>query len=315
MIRPITFEEQIVGSKTDGGVYRNIYPYDGILWGCGVTTTNTQIEIASGLFVLCGRLIWVDGKTVFPMEDPIQNGYARLKAQIDLNAPSTQEECGQFSTAVEFSTTTLFPELTQEDINNAGKVYEQELAVVKIEAGNITGVTRKMENAEIDAERLNGKYENQLRVAQAVDAITLGGKAESQLSVSNTVKMNNKWESSLSVAQAATLPVATATAFTFPTGVAPFIGLARKYGRMVYLELTVNSNSDTIPSGGLVAAFTEPSGFVPASDVSVNGIAKNMRGEIRLAKITIKTNGQIIYTCMAESVSAKEVTVSAAYYV
>ncbi len=157
MIRPITFEEQIVGSKTDGGLYRNVYPHDGILWGCGITAANTEIEIASGMFVLCGRIIWVDGKTVFPVKNPIQNGYVRLKAKIDLNAASTQEECGQFATEVEFSTTTLFPELTQEDINNTGKVYEQELVVAKIEAGNVTGITRKIGNAEIDAEKLGGQ--------------------------------------------------------------------------------------------------------------------------------------------------------------
>ena len=157
MIRPITFEEQIVGSRNDGGVYRNIYPHDGILWGCGITVTSTQIEIASGMFVLGGRMIWVDGKTVFEVKNPIQNGYARLKAKIDLNATTTQEECGQFATEMEFSTTELFPGLTQEDINSTGKIYEQELAVVKIEAGNVTGIVKKLENAGIDAEKLGGE--------------------------------------------------------------------------------------------------------------------------------------------------------------
>ena len=157
MIRPITFEEQIVGSRNDGGVYRNIYPHDGILWGCGITVTSTQIEIASGMFVLGGRMIWVDGKTVFEVKNPIQNGYARLKAKIDLNAATSQEECGQFATEIEFSTTELFPTLTQEDINSTGKIYEQELAVVKIEAGNVTGIVKKLENAGIDAEKLGGE--------------------------------------------------------------------------------------------------------------------------------------------------------------
>jgi len=139
MIRPITFDEQIARAKDDGGVYRNIYPHDGILWGCAITTTSTQIEIASGLFTLCGRMIWVDGKTDFPLQEPIQNGYAQLKAKIDLNNANTQEECAQFATEVVYSTTTSFPELLQEDINNTGKKYEQELAVVKIENGNIMG--------------------------------------------------------------------------------------------------------------------------------------------------------------------------------
>lgn len=157
MIRPITFDEQIARAKDDGGVYRSIYPHDGILWGCAVTTTSTQIEIASGLFTLCGRMIWVDGKTDFPLQEPIQNGYAQLKAKIDLNNANTQEECAQFSAEVLYSTTTSFPELIQEDINNTGKKYEQELAVVKIENGNITGITRKLAGAGVDAEKLGGQ--------------------------------------------------------------------------------------------------------------------------------------------------------------
>ncbi|MBC5648237.1 tail fiber domain-containing protein [Christensenella tenuis] len=171
MIRPITFDEQIARAKDDGGVYRNIYPHDGILWGCAVTTTSTQIEIASGLFTLCGRMIWVDGKTDFPLQEPIQNGYAQLKAKIDLNNANTQEECAQFATEVVYSTTTSFPELLQEDINNTGKKYEQELAVVKIENGNITGITRKLADAGIDAEKLGGQlpeyYAGLITAAQA----------------------------------------------------------------------------------------------------------------------------------------------------
>lgn len=172
MIRPITFEEQVVGSKTDGGVYRNIYPHDGILRGCDVTTTSTQIEIDSGMFVLCGRMIYVDGKTTFEMENPIQNGYARLKAKIDLNEPSTQEECGQFTTIVEFSTTELFEELLQEDINKDGKIYEQELAVVKIESKNIIGIVRKLSNGGVDAERLGGQLPSEYVQKRAPDVKT-----------------------------------------------------------------------------------------------------------------------------------------------
>lgn len=166
MIRPITFDEQIARAKDDGGVYRNIYPHDGILWGCEITSTSTEIEIASGLFTMCGRMIWVDGKTVFPLEEPLQNGYAQLKAKIDLNNANTQEECAQWATEIVYSTTANFPQLTQEDINGTGKIYEQELAVVKLENGNITEITRKLQNAGIDAEKLGGEFpENYLQAS------------------------------------------------------------------------------------------------------------------------------------------------------
>ena len=146
MFKPITFD------------YHNaIFIHDGIIWGCDITVTATSVTFSSGEIIIGGRIVWVDGATTVPITNPIQNGYARIKARIDLTKEATQTEIYQFETPVEFSTTTLFPDLTQETINDTGTIYERELVVVKIEAGNVTAITRKMGNAEIDAERLGGQ--------------------------------------------------------------------------------------------------------------------------------------------------------------
>lgn len=159
MFRGCTFEEQQVNSKDDGGLYREIFRKDGILWGCEMTVTNTALTIQPGRLIISGREIRVDGATQIPFTGPIQNGYGQVVLTIDLSKTATKEEFDQVEASVVYSTTSLFPELTQGEINtsNGDMVYQQELAVVSIAGGNITGITRQIEGVEIDAERLGGQ--------------------------------------------------------------------------------------------------------------------------------------------------------------
>lgn len=159
MFRGCTFEEQQVNSKNDGGLYREVFRKDGILWGCEMTTTNDSFTMQPGELIISGRVIWVDGATQIPFTGPIQNGYGQIILTIDLSKTATKEEFDQVEASVVYSTTSLFPELTQGEINtsNGDMVYQQELAVVSIAGGNITGITRQIGGAEIDAEKLGGQ--------------------------------------------------------------------------------------------------------------------------------------------------------------
>ena len=157
MFKPITFDYQPAKSKNDGGLYNAIFTADGIIWGCDITSTSSSVTFSSGEIIVGGRVVWIDGATTVQIENPIQNGYARVKARIDLTKEATLTEIYQYETPEEFSTTTLFPDLSQEAINDTGTIYEQELVVVKIDAGNVTGITRQIGAAEIDAEKLGGK--------------------------------------------------------------------------------------------------------------------------------------------------------------
>lgn len=159
MFRGCTFEEQQVNSKDDGGLYREIFRKDGVLWGCEMTVTNDTLTIQPGRLIISGREIRVDGATQIPFTGPIQNGYGQVVLTIDLSKTATKEEFDQVEASVVYSTTSLFPELTQGEINtsNGDMVYQQELAVVSIAGGNITGITRQIGDAEIDAEKLGGQ--------------------------------------------------------------------------------------------------------------------------------------------------------------
>lgn len=170
MFKPITFDYQSVKSKNDGGLYNAIFIHDGIIWGCDVTVTATSVTFSSGEIIVGGRIVWVDGATTVQITNPIQNGYARIKARIDLTKEARPTEIEQFETVLEYSTTTLFPDLAQEAINDTGTIYEQELVVVKIDAGNVTAITRKMGNAIIDAAKLNGQLPEYYATKAEVDS-------------------------------------------------------------------------------------------------------------------------------------------------
>ena len=159
MFRGCTFKDQPVDGANDGGFYQEIFSKDGILWGCEMTVTNTALTIQPGELIISGRVIRVDGASQIPFTGPIQNGYGQVVLTIDLSKTATKEEFDQVEASVVYSTTSLFPELTQGEINtsNGDMVYQQELAVVSIAGGNITGITRQIGGAEIDAERLGGQ--------------------------------------------------------------------------------------------------------------------------------------------------------------
>lgn len=176
MFRGCTFEEQQVNSKDDGGLYREIFRKDGVLWGCEMTVTNDTLTIQPGRLIISGREIRVDGATQIPFTGPIQNGYGQVVLTIDLSKTATKEEFDQVEASVVYSTTSLFPELTQGEINtsNGDMVYQQELAVVSIAGGNITGITRQIGGAEIDAEKLGGQPPEYYLPAGKLAAVTNG---------------------------------------------------------------------------------------------------------------------------------------------
>lgn len=141
---------------------------DGILNNsCKVTFTSNSITVGDGYFILKGAVVNNKGAETIPITPTLTNGYVRLKCRIDLTKEASETGPGQVSWETEFSATTTFPALTQEDINGTGSVYEGEIAVLQIVNGNITALTRSMGPAEIDAERINGHYENALNVANS----------------------------------------------------------------------------------------------------------------------------------------------------
>ena len=268
MFRGCTFEEQQVNSKNDGGLYREIFRKDGILWGCEMTVTNDTFTIQPGELVMSGRVIPVDGATQIPFTGPIQNGYGQVVLTIDLSKTATKEAFDQVEASVVYSTTSLFPELTQGEINtsNGDMVYQQELAVVSIAGGDITGITRQIGGAEIDAEKLGGQPPEYY--AKKSDL----------------------------TAEAYTIPNQENLQFTR--------GQVRRIGNLVF----VNYGCDYSGGDGIlnvVAVGTLKTGFRPAVDISVPATAIKADGTFFYTDLKVQTNGQIItnYPTMNHSAS------------
>lgn len=162
MFKGCTFDNQNVTSQNDGGLYQQIFSTDGVLWGCIIGATPNSITVHPGLMVISGRIIRVDGATSIEFTQPISNGYGQVVIQIDLSQTATTTTFEQLSTIVNYSTTTLFPSLTQEKINQpgAGTIYQAQLAVVKISGGNITGLMEGISSAQINANTLDNQPPN-----------------------------------------------------------------------------------------------------------------------------------------------------------
>lgn len=131
---------------------------DGIIGsGCEVTSTSNSITVGGGHFILKGAVIENNGADTIPVTPTLTDGYVRLICRIDLTQEASETGPGQVGWVTDFSATPTFPALVQEDINGTGSVYEGEIAVLQIVSGNITGITRQIGAAEIDAEKLGGK--------------------------------------------------------------------------------------------------------------------------------------------------------------
>lgn len=119
---------------------------DGIIRGCEVTSTANAITVGDGAFILSGAVISNDGAETIPVTPTLTGGYVRLKCRIDLTKEAQETGPGPVEWLTEFSTTTTFPALTQEDINGTGSIYEGEVAVLQIVSGNITALISTMPN-------------------------------------------------------------------------------------------------------------------------------------------------------------------------
>ena len=150
----VTFSGQNVTPKNDGGLYQAHYG-DGILWGCSMNISGDDLVIQSGEFIMCGRVVQVDGATNVDLSGrTLQTGYI----QVIMNADLSQGEGSQWYTTFVESATTTFPALTQGNINNTDTLYQRELAVVQVSGGNLTSITRTIPISEVIVLHPNGTF-------------------------------------------------------------------------------------------------------------------------------------------------------------
>lgn len=119
-----TFKNEAFGVFIDTFLQGNM----GVVKGCQLSNTNNSVTIGEGYFCIKGRFLQILG------EETIQttgNGYYSLICEIDLNQENTKEDFNQGSIKV-LNSSTAYPTLTQQDINNGGTMYQYEFARFRV---------------------------------------------------------------------------------------------------------------------------------------------------------------------------------------
>lgn len=124
-IRGITFSKQTVTSNDDAHVYKVLLAgREGRTRGCNMTFERDDIFISDGYFFIANRLIQIESReTIITPVVTTGTTYCRLVFELDMTQINTNTifNQGQFKV---LSSTLDYPEITQEDIENGGNVYQ-----------------------------------------------------------------------------------------------------------------------------------------------------------------------------------------------
>ena len=144
----VTFKDQAV-SAFDHAALMAIVLRDGILRGCGMSASGSNVTLAAGHLLAAGRVIGNDAALTIPVTG--SSGVARITLVIDLTATATESTFQQLSIRVDNATDeAALPALVQEDINDGIHTdYEVSLAVVNLGASGVTSFVRKMGRAAL----------------------------------------------------------------------------------------------------------------------------------------------------------------------
>ncbi len=146
----ITFPEQKVTPSDDASIRRSVL-VDGILSGCEISYVGSTLTLGAGLMVACGRQFRHTSAQNFAVTGA-NSGYARLVLAIDTTRASTKDNFDQIDIAIEYATALDgFAPLRQDNINEAGTVYQMVICVVSLGAGGISGIVSKVQAATVRA--------------------------------------------------------------------------------------------------------------------------------------------------------------------
>lgn len=144
----INFSSQHIVPSDDGRLYEAIFE-DGALHGCDLSYVGAALTIGAGYLMIGGREIEITEDEVFNINEAT-SGYAQLVLTIDLTQTATIGAFNQVSIDVRYASTEAgFASLIQDDINGAGTKYQQQLALVSLGTGGITGIVAGMPSASL----------------------------------------------------------------------------------------------------------------------------------------------------------------------
>lgn len=124
-IRGITFSKQIVTSNDDSHIYKVLLGgRKGRTSGCTITHGTDEIYITRGYFFASNRLVEISSLESVSTPTVLSGTtYCRLVFEIDLTQTNTNEEFNQGAFKV-LTSQSDYPEVTQEDLENGGNVYQ-----------------------------------------------------------------------------------------------------------------------------------------------------------------------------------------------
>lgn len=155
------FDDSIVTPKDDALLYDFMNGANGIALGCSVSFVSAnQLQIAAGWGLIKGRMFAVSEQTIHATVSDSGTKRGRLIIKVDT---------GNITTPISFVTqmASVLPDLTQEDINSGGVIFELPLAeydISEIEISNLISVADSIsgvkphthDGADIDDESISG---------------------------------------------------------------------------------------------------------------------------------------------------------------
>lgn len=136
MIRGYVFANQLASNEVDSMIYRKMLNYhDGIFKGMELSFTSTVITVGEGIIMIAGRPVGIIGSE--SISAGTDNAYCKLVIEIDLSKESTETNFEQVALKI-IKSTSNYPSVTQNDMDNDGTLYQVELAKFKTNASGIT---------------------------------------------------------------------------------------------------------------------------------------------------------------------------------
>lgn len=167
-IRGITFSKQLVSANDDSHVFKTLLNgRKGKTRGCGMTFATDDIYVSDGYFFASNRLIEVSStETIATPVVSSGTTYCRLVFEIDLSKTNTNAEFNQGYFKI-LSSTTDYPGITQEDLDNGGNVYQLPFARFTKSVSGIGSFVPELESI--------GLYENNSTIFVATNGNDASG--------------------------------------------------------------------------------------------------------------------------------------------
>ena len=136
MIRGYVFANQLASNEIDSMIFRKMLNYnDGIFKGMELSHTTTTITVHEGTIMMAGRPVGIIGnESIVAGTD---TAFCKLVLEIDLSKESTENNFEQVALKI-IKSTTAYPNITQDDMDNDGVIYQVELAKFKTSLSGIT---------------------------------------------------------------------------------------------------------------------------------------------------------------------------------